>query len=75
MISISEKDFEEKYVSRSRYSEDTSRLKKDLKDVQEEILQLRDALMKIAFFDLKPYENDYFYGADKLKQIAFEVLN
>lgn len=74
MISISKKDFEEKYISRATYSKDVSQLNHDLSDIQKEILDLRDVLMKIAFFDLKPYENEYFYGADKLKLIAFEAL-
>lgn len=74
MVSISKSDFEEKYISRATYSKDVSQLKLDLRDIQEEIWCLRDVLTKIAFFDLKPYEDEYFYGADKLKMIAFEAL-
>ena len=34
----------------------------------------RKALEIICKFDLKPYENELFYGANKLKMIAYEAL-
>ena len=37
--------------------------------------KMKSALETICKFDLKPYENEYFYGANKLKMIAYEALN
>jgi len=36
------------------------------------VAELEGALRKIVNYDLKPHENERFYGADKLKMIAYE---
>ena len=40
----------------------------------DEIERLEKVLEQIILLDLKPYENEYFYGANKLKMIAYEGL-
>lgn len=39
-----------------------------------EVERLKAALTRICSLDLKPYENELLYGADKLKMIAHEAL-
>ncbi len=36
--------------------------------------RLEKVLEQIILLDLKPYENEYFYGANKLKMISYEGL-
>lgn len=45
-----------------------------ISQLESENNKLRMALEAICRFDLKPYENEYFYGSDKLKMIAYEAL-
>lgn len=51
-----------------------ARLEKELAIRDERIERLEKVLEQIILLDLKPYESEYFYGANKLKMIAYEGL-
>jgi hypothetical protein len=47
---------------------------KEIDALSAEVKHLTEALIKIEFIDLKPFEKELFRGSDKLKRMAYEAL-
>jgi hypothetical protein len=67
-----EKDVMENAILDLQHERDD--LQAELARRDERIERLEKVLEQIILLDLKPYESEYFYGANKLKMIAYEGL-